>query len=213
MTLRLTSGKYSCANIIARSRVSPIAGHTVPRLEISGMLLLSRLKQMVETEHTNLKIKKAYCLTDSMTSYLAVNRLSKRFSKFFAARIGEIQEIFNGDLSQWYFIKGCDNTCADKLTRPINASDMSEDSDWFRGPAWLYTEEGTWPIKSYSQCMEPAEGLPEELKVKASAFCMESWKPGKPVPSVLDYSRYKYSHVCENVLARIIHISQTNVPL
>ena len=49
-------------------------------------------------------------------------------------------------MSEWFWVAGAVNV-GDLTTRPQFASALRPDSEWQRGPAFLYTPEAKWDVK------------------------------------------------------------------
>lgn len=70
-----------------------------------------------------------------------------------AHRIGEILSLTNPDDWHWVPTK---NNAADDVTKWGTATQMNQNSRWFRGPDFLYQAEEYWP--------EQSAGIEEELR-------------------------------------------------
>ena len=83
---------------------------------------------------------KVYQLVDSETVLKMMNKKSTRFKLYEGVRIGELQTATDGDMSSWFWVKGGENT-ADWLTRRKSIDMIGPDSEWWRGPDFLYQPE------------------------------------------------------------------------
>ena len=153
---KLKSGGYWCRLIMAKSRIAPLHKTTTPRMELNGAVLSKRGRQVIEKE-MNIQFERVIHLVDSETVLHMLNKTSTRFLLYEGTRIGEIQKATNGDLSEWAWIPGQDNV-ADNATRGLKAKELDENSTWWNGPAFLYTEFENWSLKSPKETKEVLPG-------------------------------------------------------
>jgi len=123
----------------AKSRVAPLKKGTIPRLELMGCLIGSRLLKMV-VESIDVEIKKFTHWTDSTTALSWIQR-SEEWGTFVANRVREIRE--STSTEDWQHIPGEQNP-ADLPSRGCSPKLLLE-SKWWEGPRWLYHPEESWP--------------------------------------------------------------------
>ena len=125
--------------IIGKSRLAPIKGSTIPRLELQAGVLASRMKNCIDVEMA-LPIDKIFVWSDSMVSLAYIHNEGKRFSSYVMNRTNEIRE--KTSIEEWNFVPGKLNP-ADLGTRPIK-DPTSEDkpiTKWISGPDFLKQPE------------------------------------------------------------------------
>ncbi len=110
---------YPSSPSLCRARVSPLKVVTIPRLELMGAILSSRLAKSVLTVLT---VDRMIYWTDSENVYYWVRNQSREFKPFVANRIGEIQRTTSPE--QWHHVPGTMNP-ADLPTRGLSAADLS----------------------------------------------------------------------------------------
>ena len=125
---------------MAKSRVSPIKAVTIPRLELMGAVLSTRIAMNILRVVTNV-VKTTYW-TDSTNVLHWIRSESRTFKQFVANRVGEIHRATD----QWRHVPGELNP-ADLPTRGIPASELAKSKLWIEGPDFLKTDESTWPEK------------------------------------------------------------------
>ena len=125
----------------SKCRVSPVKAMTIPRLELMGPVVATRLaKNLVRV----LKVESVTFWVDSTNVLYWVRNQSRNFKAFVANRVGEIQRSTNPN--QWRHIPGETNP-ADLPTRGLSASQLSQCQAWIEGPEFLKKDESTWPEK------------------------------------------------------------------
>ena len=158
-------------------------------MELNGAVLSKRGRKVIETE-TRFQFDNIYQLVDSETILCSINKTSTRFKLFEGVRIAEIQAATEGNMRDWYWVKGTENT-ADWLTRGKNPSELGPTSDWWKGPEFLYRPEEEWGVKSHTQCVE-ATCIATNLEVVNDQ--------SQPVSTPWNYSRILITSSLDKVL-------------
>ncbi|KAL9968821.1 hypothetical protein ACROYT_G020955 [Oculina patagonica] len=99
----------------------------------------------------------------SYARYTYIRGHSRRLKSFVANRVAEIQR--KSRPTQWRHVPSEENP-ADDATRGLDLTDLSAESRWFQGPAFLHEGEESWPSESrpgQTDCTE--EGKQELLKI------------------------------------------------
>ncbi len=125
--------------VVSKSRVSPTKTVTIPRLELMGAVIATRLAKNI---NKTLEVEQTIFWTDSTNVLYWIRNESREFKPFVANRIGEIHRSTNPD--QWRHIPG-DINPADLLTRGLTATDLANNELWMEGPEMIQGEESTWP--------------------------------------------------------------------
>ena len=135
---------YGVKFIAAKPRIAPLKQLTIPRLELQGAVLASRLAKSIQ-EESRIPFKDVQFFTDSTITLAWIQSSSRSFKPFVSPRIGEIQS--NTNPSQWKHIPSGDNV-ADDLSRGIPVSELQ--GRWMNGPEFLYLPESLWPLQLVS---------------------------------------------------------------
>lgn len=132
-------GEVKIQLIQSKSRVSPIANTTIPRLKLLGCLIGSRLAQH-SMEAMELQNVQKYFSSDSTTAIAWIKRNSQ-WGTFVYNRVKRIREIT--ELNQWRYVPGKLNP-ADLPSRGCSPKELLY-SRWWEGPAWLRLPSEKWP--------------------------------------------------------------------
>jgi len=127
--------------IASKSRVAPLKVMTIPRLELMGAVISTRLANCIMK---SLYADKVIFWTDSMNVVYWVRNQSRNFKPFIANRISEIHTYTQPD--QWRHVPGELNP-ADLPTRGMAASELTDSKLWKEGPEFLKEDETVWPSR------------------------------------------------------------------
>lgn len=129
--------------IASKSKVSPTKTLTIPRLELCGALLLSRLLTVVRKglRHTSIPCDDItlWCDSEIVCYWL---RSTKPLKVYVATRVGKIHEATTG--IRWRHVRTHDNP-ADLVSRGVTPRQLASNSLWWHGPSWLRLPSTEWP--------------------------------------------------------------------
>lgn len=172
--IRATNDQEEIISSLAcsKTKVAPLKRMTVPRLELTGAVILTKLMSHV-LRILDLSHSPVYMWTDSIVTYTWINNHPSKWKDFVYNRVCYIQETL--PQATWKFVPGSDNP-ADCATRGLAPSQLSEHSIWWTGPRWLSQQPSTWP--QYPQLPSQNDNLeerPTQSYVITKTQSIEPW--------------------------------------
>ena len=135
--------KVSAKLVMAKARVTPLKGLTIPRAELQAAVLASRLAKIIIKEH-RIQFNSTTFWIDAEIVLNWLKSNARRHLTFISHRIGEILESTN--IEQWRWVPSKKNV-ADEATRDNYDSNLTSSSRWFQVPDFLKLSEKFWPVK------------------------------------------------------------------
>ncbi len=182
LRMESTDGSIQVALVSSKTKVAPIKKLTIPRLELCGAQILSRLLHHARLVF-NLSLAQSYAWTDStiVLSWLAGN--PRRLKTYVCNRVTSIVELLGPD--RWRHVSGLENP-ADCASRGLFPSELLSHGLWWNGPAWLKLSPSHWP----SQADLPSRVIPEEEKEVSLHTVLEDTEPIIPLDRFSSFSRF-----------------------
>ncbi|UYV74052.1 hypothetical protein LAZ67_11001974, partial [Cordylochernes scorpioides] len=167
--LRIESEQeVTCQLVQARSRVAPLKGTTIPRLELLACLVGARLVNNVVRDLKFEDMERFYW-TDSMNALHWIKG-KDNWATFVMNRVMEIRSL--SETEDWYHVPGCLNP-ADLPSRGCLA-DSLERSKWWEGPSWLRRPRRDWSHREIYP--DPDIVNSEKRKIVLTSTCIEREK-------------------------------------
>ena len=164
-------GDYDSNLCLSKGRMCPLRGYTIPRSELCGALLVSRLMLAVVLALHKMKEcpASAIMLLDSRCIISSLEMTSSKMLPFFQNRLAEIHENFDAiakkcNVEQVHWVQS-DLNPADLLTRgTARLEDIGTGSFHQKGPNFLSSPRDRWPV---TRDFVPVDIPEEEVRHKS----------------------------------------------
>lgn len=203
-TIRL-NGQVTICLIQSKTRVAPLKKLTVPRLELCGAHLVSKLAETILIE-LKPQVTTCHFWTDSSVVLAWLEKPSSRLKTFVANRVAAIQHKTIDKGFKWRWVPG-ENNPADLASRGTMPHDLKNHFLWWNGPEWLLKEEDSWPDHPTDSSIE--ETMLSEVKIVAlttiEPLQRGSWfRARKPTPISIFLQSYSCFRKMKRVMAYIL---------
>ena len=142
--LHVSSANTNTVRLVcAKSKVAPSTPLTVARLELCGVVLLSKLLRAVFDSYVSHFSINVYAFTDSKVALYWIQSSPHRWQTFVANRVVQVTDNFPAD--RFFHVAGSQNP-ADCLSRGVTPKKLVSHPLWLHGPPWLSLDPSQWPV-------------------------------------------------------------------
>nr|XP_008107433.2 PREDICTED: uncharacterized protein LOC103278651 [Anolis carolinensis] len=138
--------------VMGKAKLTPLHGHTMPRLELCAAVLATQLVEIIKRE-IDLSFSDITLYTDSKIVLGYIYNTQRRFHVYVSNRVDQILQITKPN--QWCYISSESNP-ADQATREIYAHELMN-SHWLKGPDFLKDPKYVPPKDQVFKLCNPEE--------------------------------------------------------
>ena len=188
---KLKDGRNISSLVAAKTRVAPLEGQTIPRMELLAALLLAKLMNNVrETLKGSVTITETFCWSDSQIVLFWLANTNKTLKTFVQNRVIEIRKLAPPEI--WKYCPTKENP-ADVASRGGTALSIRDSKKWWKGPDFLCYDPENWPnhpnFDNFAENIERVETKPVEPdSVFTAKISVE--KEIEVMPALIDISKY-----------------------
>ncbi|XP_075161709.1 uncharacterized protein LOC142234459 [Haematobia irritans] len=150
--------------LISKTKVAPIDPVSLPRLELCGAVLLSRLAKHV-LSNLGFEQSQLFLWCDSSITLGWLGKPPITWKTYVANRVAKV--LRNVGNCPWSLVRSADNP-ADLGSRGCSPEELSNCSLWWNGPTWLQRPPEEWPKPTIVY-----ESPPEVRRVEVFHICEE----------------------------------------
>ena len=185
--------------IASKTRVSPVKKQSIPRLELLGALILTRL---VNTVLMNCPQRmKVTCWVDSTSTLFWINN-DRSWKQYVSRRVSEIQ--MSPSINQWRYCPGTVNP-ADLPSRGLDVRQLCNCALWWEGPPFLKLCEDDWPmLKEIEPCGSTLAELTKTLHFETHVLSSVVGQATCNLDNVISCQKFSRLRLLLHVTAQVL---------
>lgn len=198
-------GCISTSFVTAKSRIAPLKRLTLPRLELLGAVIASRIYKYLK--NFNFPIERVIFWSDSLITLHWIKGSASRWKPFVSNRVTEIQS--STDPANWYHCSGKNNP-ADIISRGATVETIITNPIWFHGPDWLRLKDQELPKNSNCEFFPEVLNEQRNKQKKITTFACEVQSELIPLIQLNSYSNLKRLYRVTSWVFRFINNIKSN---
>ena len=156
-------GKTFVNLLISKTKVSPLKGLTIPRLELCAAHLLTRLMKFTLSCFDN--PLSHFCYSDSRVVLSWLKKSPSLLKTYVGNRVSQIQRMLPS--AEWMYVPTGENP-ADLASRGLSPAELLVKNLWWHGPSWLAD-----PIIGGFPFQDLCDTLPEIKRTNLKSLTLE----------------------------------------